>query len=449
MTFFKKRKTLKPALLGLVLMCLALEPAMASYYAKNSAKIRFQPKKTKAGGSLDSAIKRVQPNFNFADTFNSTVFKADKTSPSSVIWLHDPTRQEKRSRIHTESIPFEFWWKNKSEAFLTLDKANKTGVLRNKAGAKILSRLFNNFYGHAEFELRTSSGSIQKIYQEAGESNNMISQKEFSLLWQANEKFTLKGGAVNQSFLNAPLLMSDIAFPSLVASFTAHKNKTNSLSFHAQPALLNTFSESNLISTQDDAGLPLFFTLSASASRVHPKYTINIHFTGFLFYGLTNDILRESLPYGNTPAKDYYTFHYKYRGFHAGIEPSFQLFTNLGLKLKLHYLNNMNSTTKNTPVNQGILGGITIPIDITANMRAAFSLEGFINQPDSSVGYYSSERYGRNDRKGWAVEGIMNLYNRNMDLGFRYLRTHPIREMSLRGTQDYYLFFVRANYAKI
>ena len=413
-------------------------------------KIKIQP-------TLNEKLNKESANPQIIEIFNSTLFDKNsfdtntkrKVRPSSLLWLHDPEIQEKRDKIlGSQQNNFESWWKINLEGFLLSDRLDYTQVIRTKINTKIITQFMDSFFAKAEFELFTSSGSVQKIYQRLGETNG-ISQREILLLWKATNWLTFQFGAINQGFLQSPLLLGNIPFPSVVENIELFKGEQHSLSLSLQEAIPTTFSDKHSIYTQSLSKIPLLLTGSFFWNYDSKSfYKVVLNSTLFHYNPLPSDIALASKFYGNTVLYEPSIFKYRYTGFYIGLEPSFQIFPNLGVKIKAHYIHNIAKTAKN--YNQGELYSLQIPFDVTENIRITPVFEYFRNQPDSSVAYYNSERYGHSNRTGFVGEVILNFYNRNIEMGFRHLRSSAVREKgSLKTEQFYYLFFLRTNYAKI
>ena len=214
--------------------------------------------------SLRERISEQKANPQIIEIFNSTLFntKSTEKKDTSFMWLHDTELQEKRSEIiGSKTSIFEAWWKIDLDAFLLEDRLNYTEVVRTKVNSKIITQITNFFFIQAEFELLTGSGSIQRIYQRVGETNG-ISQREILLLWKATDWLTIQGGAVNQGFLESPLLLGDIAFPSIVENIELFKGEQHILSLSFQQAIPTSFSDAHSIYTQDLTKTPLLITKS-------------------------------------------------------------------------------------------------------------------------------------------------------------------------------------------
>ncbi len=454
------RTATKFSLLGIKgagsLFCLLVFPLSfsAEYRALQNQqnKIRIQP----ATVSLDEKIRQESTNPPpIIETFNSALFKTDtkkrKKTPPSLKWLFKQDIGEKRQKIKGSRLSaFESYWKINLDGFLQEDRSDYTALMRTRLNAKVLTQLAEVFFAKAEFELLTSTGSIQQIYERLGE-NNGISQREVLFLWRATNWLRVEFGSINQSFLSAPLLLANIPFPSVVNNIELYKEGKQDFSLSIQLAVPSTFSADNSIDLQSLAELPLLFTKSLFWNY-DSKTFYNLRIAGHFFYytPLPSDIATASKLYGNTVMGEPSRFEYNYTGFYFGVEPFFQLVPRLGLKLRAHYIVNISDMNKEKNLNQGLLYSMQIPFDITENVRVTPVLEYFINQPDSSVGYYNSERYGHSDRTGFVGELVFNFYDRNISAGFRYHNSRAVREGgSLKEGQNYYLVFLRTGYAKI
>ena len=464
----QERKPLKGALRLLSLLCL-LSLSFPSLSESNSFenlqnKIQIQPTPISLSEKIQQESANPPP---IIETFNSTLFKGSETvsksnenlrrkkTSSSLQWLFKKDIEEKRQKIKgSRRSAFESHWKINLDGFLQEDSTDYTAIMRTKLNAKVLTQLTKVFFAKAEFELLTSTGSTQQIYQRLGETNG-ISQREILFLWRATNWLTVEFGSINQGFLQAPLLLANIPFPSVVGNIELYKEGKHDVSLSLQLASPTTFSTDNSIDLQSITDIPLLFTQSLFWNY-DPKSFYNVQIGGSFFYysPLPSDIATVSKIYGNSisggnPAD----FEYNYKGFYFGIDPSFQIVPRLGMKLRAHYIINisdMGDTEEVKNLNKGLLYSMQIPFDLTENIRMTPIFEYFINQPDASVGYYNSERYGHSDRTGFVGELVFDFYDRNMSAGIRYHRSRAvIEEGSLKEEQTYYLIFLRTGYAKI
>ncbi len=422
---------------------------------KKSFKIKsFTKENTEAQTvpSLTETINKQSTNPNIIEVFDSTLF--DETTEvldhPSLMWLHNPEIKEKRRKIvGTQSSSFEPWWKMELDAFLQEDRLDYKALMRTRINAKVLTQLNSFFFAQAEFELMTGIGSIQTIDQRPGDTSG-ISQRELLLLLKTTNWLTVQFGTINQRFLQAPLLLAKIPFPSIVENIELFAGKYNNLFLSFQQAVPTTFSDDHSIYIQSLAKIPFLMTKSFFWNY-DPKsfYKIKFNSTFFHYSTLPSDIAQNSWANGNSISENPASFKYNYTGFYFGLEPSFQLFPNLGLKLKVHYINNLRDMEKIEELNQGILYSLEVPFDITENIRLTSIIEYFISQPDASVAAYNSERYGHSNRTGFVGELILSFYNRNMEVGIRHLNSRAVRTGGPKEDQSYYLLFLRTGYAKI
>ena len=319
-----------------------------------------------------------------------------------------------------------------------------------RANAKVLTQFTNRLFAQAEFELLTQVGSIQKIFQRPGETGG-VSQREIFLLYKFSPWLTIQGGAINQRFLQSPLLLGDTPFPSFVENIDLYEGTQNTLSLSLQQAIPTTFSDKLSLYTPELDNFPLLFTGSVFWNYDPQSfYKLKIHATGFHYTRLPSDIAALSQFAGNTIVGQPPEFKHRYSGFYIGLEPSFQPVPNVAVHFKTHYVHNLQPMPEAKGHNRGLLMSLQVPWDITENIRITPIVEMFRIQPDASVGYYNSERYGHSDRDGIVGELILHLYDRNMEIGFRYLSSNSVtKDIQLKEDQTYYLLFLRTGYAKI
>ena len=421
--------------------------------------IEARPKKTKKSSikiqpkplSLQEKIEQKQHGHNLIDIFDSTLFSPnpeDIKKSSTLSWLHNPDiRKNRPSIIGSQPTSLEVWWKINFDGFYLDSQVNNEIVARGRINGKFLTQFTDQLYGLADIQMLTVSGSVQQIFQNPVDING-VSHREIMLLWTARDWVNLKFGAINQEFLESPLLLAKIPFISVVEDLKIldKKDSKHYVSVSFQQAIPSTFSDSHSLNTQNLTETPFMSTLSTFWDYDSKSYyNTRLRGTFFYFSSLPSSIASLSRIYGNRITGEPAEFKYKYRGFYAALEQSFQVFPNLGLQLKVHYINNF---TADINYNQGVLFGIHAPFDLTENSRITTIVEYFINQSDSSVGYYSSERYGHNNRMGFNGEVIWDIYKRNVQIGLRYHNSNSFIR-SLRQNETYFLFFMRTNYAKI
>ena len=146
------------------------------------------------------------------------------------------------------------------DGFLLDDDQVSIQMVQTRINTKILTQFTPFFFASAEFELFAGSGSIQSVYQRLGEGLNGIIQREVFLLLKPTDWLSVQVGIINQRFLQAPLLLGDIPFPSAVENISLYKGEGHNLSLSFQEALPTVFSDDHSISAQELAKAPLFIT---------------------------------------------------------------------------------------------------------------------------------------------------------------------------------------------
>ena len=422
----------------------------ADLQAPAPSKIRRRPKPL----NLREKIQKHQSGHSTTNIFDTTLFDFTKNTPpsSTLMWMHDPEILQRRAQI-TGSQPtiLETWWNLSLDEFYVGSEASNNLVFRARPRVKFFTEITDFLYGRAELQFLTVTGSIQQIFTSTGDING-ISQREILLLLMANNWLTFKFGVINQKFLNSPLLLGDIPFMSVVEDlkFITWKGRHSAFSLSLQQAIPNTFSaDDRLLLDWTDGKLPFLFTSSVFFEYDPKSYYRNTASTTlFHFQNLPGSVAAISKGYGNSTMGDTgRIFRYPFTGLYLTWGNYLQMLPNVGLNLTLHYLWNFRAGFN---YNQGILFKTEVPMDLTENLKLTFTGEYFINQKDSSVAAYSSERYGHNNRNGFNGEMLLDIFKRNVQMGFRYHYSRPVvQSSSVKRNETYFLLFVRTNYAKI
>ena len=243
--------------------------------------------------------------------------------------------------------------------------------------------------------------------------------------WRPFSYFFLEMGNIRQDFLQAPLLITDRTFPSFKGDLSLYSFSTSRLSLLFQFAIPDNASE--LVKRDPQRLPPLFFTYSALVNAPEFLFDSSIKgiFTFFYYDNLSSAIAGTSEIYGNevdgqgSDAR----FRYDYVGLHNHLSLK-KNFSNLWIgELGSEYLYNLAAPDTYNE-------GMRIYISIYHNYRNFMELKGitelFAVQSDSSVAYYSSEVYGRNNRRGFLAGLQSHFYNSGLTLGTSFVYGRPI-----------------------
>ena len=242
-------------------------------------------------------------------------------------------------------------------------------------------------------------------------------------------RLSLKLGIIKQDFLSAPLLMTDKSLYSLVARYSLNLPSDNELFLLFQTAIANSLG----LFTEDyhKTRIPSFITASTvfQTKRLLNSSIKNI-FTLWHYNNLSPAIAKNSQRLGNHLDKSRLgqddadsIFQYKFFGLHNHLKLKKNLSDLWILEMGGEFLHNFSPPPTYNK-------GARIYSSIYHNYKNIMELKGsmafFANQSDSSVAYYSSEIYGRNNRKGFLTKAESHFFNSGLTLGASFVYSRPI-----------------------
>ena len=313
-------------------------------------------------------------------------------------------------------------------------------------------RLYGRFqlemtpYLTAEFEpyLVMTEGEIQSRFTrpESG-----IEMQHGFLRWSPVDGASLQLGAIDQSYLDSPLLVASRPFLSALMGYLHIKDsyEVQGIFEMSMPSAVNTFRRQNEI-----AGTPYFTSLFIYTEWLPGNvYSFRGHLTGFHFSPMPAFIAHQSKLYGNTitGVASSARFAYPYYGANFDISSQIRLTGNHYLSLGYNGIINMAA-----PLDRAWGERIYAVWDADAGSLAKLycRAEYFYNNSDTAPAYFNSEVYGHNDRKGFLLEFKTFLPKGNFELGMRYVQSKPVRESSLLpAKENSFQVFVSSRYLSL
>lgn len=272
-----------------------------------------------------------------------------------------------------------------------LDKADAATF---SIGADAVYRLNKWVKLSADGEAVFYSSQVQARFKESSDSNK-IYLNEFVVEFKPLEFLTFQAGAVNQGFLQAPLLVNDRAFPGLRETF--HIEALNMTITAQQTIPTSTSFNSN---RSDLESTPTFFTETIETKwQLFPSMLVSAFITHYSFSNLPSVVAFDSGKLGNTTSgflAPNSEFFYDFDGFVVGGEAVYKLNSTIAINFGGTFMENTKASTAS---NRGQLleAGLRLKFsDIILKPRA----ELFFNESDTSPAKYNSGRYGHNNRKG-------------------------------------------------
>ena len=345
------------------------------------------------------------------------------------------------------STVFESFWKSRFRIYNFSDRSAEDTIFSTELYAKLNWYLLDSFSIHTEGLAIGRNGFTQSIYDRSDRHKGFHFIAGF-FKWQVLPYFNFKFGNIKQDFLDAPLLVTDKTFPSLIETFELVNSKSLKVSLLLQQAIPSNATES----IQREAQIiktPLFLTTSIFVDQKNNFFNFKNKLTGFYFSKLSPAIADQGRIYGNTINFTRYDSRFKYR-FLGVYNKSY-----LRVPLSGRWIGEIgadfiyNFLAPDT-FNQGEKFYLSFYYDFYDLMEIRVLSEYFANQSDTSVSYYNSEMYGHNNRVGGGISLQSYFYKSGLRFQIDYKHTRPINsERSVSGVANSIVILIGTNYVSI
>ena len=298
------------------------------------------------------------------------------------------------------------------------------------------------------------NGFTQSIYDREDRSRGLYLLESFFEWSFKDTAFSFQFGNIEQSFLKAPLLMTDRTFPSMVLSYSFNEFYRFKPRFFIQASIPDNAEEFVRRETQIIRGFPSFSVLSFDIESSKLPLSLDHYFSNqfmfFHYYNLSQAVAQRSRIFENTidrTASDS-VFRYDYYGFHNHTNFQAVLSNFVAGEIGLEYLSNLGAPYH---INEGyrFYGSFSYNYKDFLEWKALF--QKFLNQSDSSVAFYNSEFYGHNARKGIALTIECYFYDSGIRVGASFVNTKPIdkNDRTAIGPSNAISVFLTTNQIKI
>ena len=268
------------------------------------------------------------------------------------------------------------------------------------------------------------NGFTSSIYERGDRKDGRLYFLEGFLKWNFLPHFFVKMGTIQQSFLNAPLLITDTSFPSIIGGW-AMQNQYADFSVLLQSAIPDNAESVNR--PNQLGGVPLFLTSSVllHSSNVFFQSDIKEIFSLYYYHNLSSDVADNSKIYGNTiiGLGESSAFDHGFFGLHNNINFKRPLSDLWIMELGWEFLYNFKAPAL---YNEGTRFYSSFYHNYKNFMELRLKGEVFANQADTSVAYYNSEIYGHNDRLGVLASIQSHLYQSGLTLEASFVYSQPI-----------------------
>jgi hypothetical protein len=309
------------------------------------------------------------------------------------------------------------------------------GVIR--AEHPISDSLIAHFLGGALLE----SGSSSSLFTNEFEPRSRLFLQEASLKFAPLNFASVKAGALDQRHHSSPLLLDGGTFPAALLSLDPATGPWV-LHLDAQAAIPTSQSLSTRATGKENT--PTLFTQKLIAGFSDESFRGTFRATHFEFKDLTRGVAQDSRFYGNTitgvgPAS---RFVYRFEGFEFGPDFVLPLGSSLDFNLGASALRNTAGPANS---NQGLYGygGFRWK---GKKLSLAPKLEWYRNEADSAPAFYSSAKFGHNNREGAGASVRMELPQLHFDV--KYHRSKLLEPRTFQKNRfDYLELTVEIPYA--
>lgn len=255
----------------------------------------------------------------------------------------------------------------------------------------------------------------------------------------------LEAGAINQRFLNNPLLMDDSPFPALREKIWILQNKVWQLGLQAEQAIPTSVSMSTMTSEKEP--LPLFQTQSITAEYQGEDFRAAFSGGHFQFRDLPAQVALGSVNFGNSvdaTVPQNARYKYRYEGWEGGAFAENRLNDWIVPRIGGNYLVN---TAAPGPGNNGYLAFLQTELQVSRSWNLIPRYEWFVNERNSSPAYYNAAAYGHNNRQGYLAEIRVGNLSRGIAFKGQYVDSRILEKDPLQVNSKF--FFIGMELSRV
>ncbi len=312
------------------------------------------------------------------------------------------------------------------------------------SGAQIygdVAKKFNPYLDTAMgLRARFSTGSTHSLYALNRVENGIQLDQAFLNLNPIPRYATVTLGAINQRFLQNPLLVDELSFPA-VRERLSFESKSFYVGVMAQQAIPASSSLSTR--TVEKEPMPSFFTETAMFAYSPVKAVIVKGRGGrFTFNDLPSQVAFESYAQGNLVDADVpqsARFEHEFSGWTYGGEISAKLTSKLSVAVGADALTNEKAPSEYA---DGLLSFGEAKFQVTKSWSAIPRFEYFRNERHSSPAFYNSADYGHNNRHGYSYEVRVQSPSEGMAFKAKYTDSRLIEEDPLQANSQIMMLYL-------
>ena len=277
------------------------------------------------------------------------------------------------------------------------------------------------FFLQGEIALQMKTGMAQHRYPD--EAKAPIEFKAAYLQSAITNNVFISAGALPLDYLQSPLLMAAKAFPGSQQRLTWQITSPTKLQITTLQAIPTSSSDASARS--EKIPTPWFFAHTGEIETQAPWAKLAVVATHFSYQQLPPKVAYRSAYLGNN-LQDYSeptaSFLYPFYGYSVGGKLTIP-WQQHWLMLGFQRLENLGAPYGR---GRGEIGQVEVGLPLMGNI---FSLkaEKFFNESDSSPAYYNSNKYGNNNRQGYALEIEAKLLSTHLTVNARWVDAQVIK----------------------
>ncbi len=322
----------------------------------------------------------------------------------------------------------------------TLNKASVMGVnIGALASHKLAENLSVNIAGGMNVQTGSSTTARENNIYKPGNSNYL---KEAKITYTPFNILDLEAGVINQSELDAPLLVGNKGFIAAKEGFK-YKVLDTKISTFAMQAIPNNRNLSQRIDVEED-GDPRFFTETLRIEQELFVGDITLSASHFAFSDISNAVAYESILLGNSGSpinKGNGVLSNDYQGWHLAAKYSANINKNIKVSTKFNHLTNSGASKDNT----GYIAALGL--DYTRDAHSySVELANFKIESDAAVAYYNSSKYGLANKKGSKILVAYDNSQSNLGVSTEVIKNEVIKENIYQSDETIFILSLRKLY---
>lgn len=279
------------------------------------------------------------------------------------------------------------------------------------------------------------TGSSSALFTSEFEPRSRILLQEASLRWRVINPVSVLAGALDQRHHGSPLLIESGTFPAAMLAVDSRLEHWI-LHFDSQAAIPTSQSLSTRSTGKENT--PLLLTQKAILGWENSD-GLKLLFRGtyFQYRNLTRGVAADSRFYGNTVVgiAQASRFLYQYEGFELGPD----LVIPFGSRAKWtaggSFLQNNKGPRR---ADQGLYAYTGLRFQ-TNSFALSPKIEWYRNEADSAPAFYTSEKFGHNNRKGSGVSLKLELPATGLEIDLKMRRSRLIEQRTFQKDRFDYL----------